>query len=100
MVIGKAFKPRAFNNKTGGQLGFSYRNNAKAWMTSEIYQGWLREWDHDLQLKNPTRNILLLQDNFSGHIVLEGLQRIQMENIKVNLTAHVQPQRCRHYSMF
>ena len=91
LVIGKAFKPRAFNNKTGGQLGFSYRNNAKAWMTSEIYQGWLREWDRDLQLKNPTRNILLLQDNFSGHIVPEGLQRIRVENFKANLTAHVQP---------
>ena len=59
-------------------------------MTSEIYQGWLWEWDCNLQLKSPTCNILLLQDNFSGHIVLEGLQSIQGENFKANLAAHVQ----------
>ena len=76
LVIGKAFKPCAFENKTGNQLGFSYCNNAKPWMTTEIYQGWLQEWDHDLQLKMLTHNILLLQDNFSGHIIPEGLQRI------------------------
>jgi hypothetical protein len=91
LVIGKAFKPRAFENKTGGQLGFLYRNNTKAWMTTEIYQAWLWEWDRDLQLKTPTRNILLLQDKFSGHIVPEGLQCIRVENFKANLTAHVQP---------
>ena len=82
LVIGKAFKPRAFENKTGGQLGFLYHNNAKAWMTTQ---------DCDLQLKMLTRNILLLQDNFSGHIVPEGLQHIRVENFKANLTAHVQP---------
>ena len=60
-------------------------------MTTEIYQGWLQEWDHDLQLKMLTHNILLLQDNFSGHIIPEGLQRIWVENFKANLTAHVQP---------
>ena len=29
LVIGKAFKPCAFKNKKGGQLGYSYCNNAK-----------------------------------------------------------------------
>jgi hypothetical protein len=29
-IIGKAYKPRAFNKKTGQELGFYYRNNAKA----------------------------------------------------------------------
>lgn len=41
LVIGKAFKPHAFEGKTGGQLGFLYQNNAKAQMNTEIYQGWL-----------------------------------------------------------
>jgi hypothetical protein len=91
LVIGKAFKPRAFGNKTGTQLGFKYRNNAKAWMTMDIYQGWLMEWDHDLQQKTPTRRVLLLQDNFSGHVVPDGLKCIRVENFRANLTAHVQP---------
>jgi hypothetical protein len=29
-IIGKAARPRAFNKKTAEQLGFYYRNNAKA----------------------------------------------------------------------
>ncbi len=41
LIIGKARKPRAFNNKTGAQLGFNYQNNTKAWMTADIYQEWL-----------------------------------------------------------
>lgn len=91
LVIGKAFKPQAFGGKTGSQLGFQYRNNAKAWMNMEIYQGWLLEWDRDLQQKTLTQNILLLQDNFSGHVVPEGLWCICVENFRANLTAHVQP---------
>ena len=89
IVIGKAYKPRAFGNKTGTQLGFHYRNNAKAWMTSSLYQEWLRQWDRKLCAEN--RKILLLQDNFSGHIIPNGLQSIHVENFEPNLTAHVQP---------
>ncbi|GAW02276.1 DDE-domain-containing protein [Lentinula edodes] len=70
-IIGKAKKPRAFGNKTGEQLGFRYRNNAKAWMTMELYQDWLLEWDR--------------------HVPPEGLQNIAVENFRANLTAHVQP---------
>ena len=89
LVIGKANKPRAFQSKSGKQLGFYYRNNAKAWMTSQLYQEWLWNWDRELGAKE--RKVLLLQDNFSGHIVPEGLQNIRVENFSPNLTAHVQP---------
>ncbi|KIK21674.1 hypothetical protein PISMIDRAFT_12163 [Pisolithus microcarpus 441] len=89
LVIGKAHKPWAFKNKTAAELGFLYRNNAKAWMTSVIYQEWLLNWDR--ALRNESRKILLLQDNFSGHTVLESLTNIHVENFKPNLTTHVQP---------
>jgi DDE superfamily endonuclease len=90
IIIGKAKQPRVFQKKTGIQLGFEgYRNNAKAWMTSSIYQDWLRQWDRELDAKK--RNILLLQDNFSGHIVPDGLKRIEVVNFEPNLTAHIQP---------
>ena len=88
-IIGKAARPRAFNKKTGKQLGFYYRNNAKAWMTSVLYQEFLRDWDS--QLRAQDRHILLFQDNFSGHIVPDGLTNISVENFKPNLTSHVQP---------
>jgi hypothetical protein len=88
-IIGKAARPRAFNRKTGEQLGFYYRNNAKAWMTAHLYQDWIQHWDRELQQKG--RKILLLQDNFSGHIVPDNLQNIRVENFEPNLTAHIQP---------
>lgn len=87
LIIGKAKKPRAFQNKMGAQLGFYYRNNVKAWMTTDLYQEWLRKWDHELGVKN--HRILLLQDNFSGHVVPDGLRNIHVENFEPNLTAHV-----------
>jgi hypothetical protein len=53
-IIGKAERPRAFKRKTGRQLGFLYRNNAKAWMTTVLYQEWLQNVDQNM------RHILLL----------------------------------------
>ena len=58
-------------------------------MTSNLYQEFLHQWDHDLRQRD--RKILLLQDNFSGHIVPNDLQNIHVENFTPNLTAHVQP---------
>ena len=49
----------------------------------------IQQWDRELQQKG--RKILLLQDNFSGHIVLDNLRNIRVENFEPNLTAHVQP---------
>ena len=88
-IIGKAARPRAFQKKSGAQLGFYYHSNAKAWMTTELYQDWIHQWDRELQVKK--RKILLLQDNFSGHIVPPDLLNIRVENFAPNLTAHVQP---------
>jgi hypothetical protein len=89
LIIGKSKKPRAFLNKPAIELGFKYQSNAKAWMTANIYQDWLRQWDHKLGATQ--RKIVLLQDNFSGHIVPIGLQNIHIMNFRPNLTAHVQP---------
>ena len=89
IIIGKAKQPHAFQKKTGVQLGFEgYQNNAKAWMTLLIYQDWLHQWNHELDVKK--HNILLFQDNFSGHIVPDGLKRIEVVNFEPNLTLHIQ----------
>ncbi|KIK76026.1 hypothetical protein PAXRUDRAFT_18499 [Paxillus rubicundulus Ve08.2h10] len=89
LIIGKAYKPCAFKNKTGEQLGFIYWNNAKAWMMAMIYQEWLLDWDE--KLRREGRKILLLQDNFSGHVIPDTLTNIHIKNFEPNLTAHVQP---------
>ena len=48
IIIGKAHKPHMFRNRTGTQLKFHYQNNAKAWMTSSLYQEWLQQWNREL----------------------------------------------------
>jgi DDE superfamily endonuclease len=57
-------------------------------MTAHFYQEWIQQWDRKLQEKG--HKILLLQDNFSGHIVPNNIQNIRVENFKPNLTAHIQ----------
>ncbi|KIK75361.1 hypothetical protein PAXRUDRAFT_173077 [Paxillus rubicundulus Ve08.2h10] len=74
LIIGKAQKPCAFKNKMGTQLGFYYQNNAKAWMTALLYQEWLLDWDQ--KLRDEMRKILLLQDNFAGHVIPDTLTNI------------------------
>jgi len=56
-------------------------------MTSHLYQEWILQWDRELQAKK--QKVLLLQDNFSGHIIPEGLQNIQVKNFEPNLTTHI-----------
>ena len=58
-------------------------------MTANLYQEWLQQWDRQLGARR--RKIVLLQDNFSGHIIPDGLQNIRVINFEPNLTAHVQP---------
>ena len=56
----------------------------------EDLPGVVAEWDQKLKAKR--RFILLLQDNFSGHIPpSEGLMNIHVENFAPNLTAHLHP---------
>jgi hypothetical protein len=38
IYIGKSKKPRCFKKQTPAQRGFYYRNNKKAWMTSELFE--------------------------------------------------------------
>ena len=58
-------------------------------MTADLYQEWIRQWDQELKTKG--RRILLLQDNFSAHIIPDDLENIQVKNFSPNITAHVQP---------
>ena len=56
-------------------------------MTSSLYGEWIRKWDRKLDMTG--RKILLLQDNFSGHIIPDDLQNIWVQNFEPNLTLHV-----------
>ena len=45
LVIGKFKKSRCFNNVVINSLPVLYRANKKAWMTSALYEEWLKWFD-------------------------------------------------------
>ena len=65
LIIGKSKNPRCFKNLNKNNLGVMYRNNSNAWMTSDIYNEWMKTIDAKFRKEN--RRILLFADNFSGH---------------------------------
>jgi len=79
-VIEKYKNPCCLKNVNLGSLGYTYRNNAKAWMTHIIFLECLNAFD--LHVAN--RKVLLVLDNCSTYVPLEELHaRIQLRNTRV-----------------
>lgn len=93
MIVGKAFRPRAFQNKSGRELGFDYHNNAKAWMTSCFFHEWLLRFDRHIA-KTPGRKVLLLLDSCSAHGSYNSLPLLKCTEIlflPANTSSALQP---------
>jgi len=92
-VIGKYKNPRCFKNINKNTFRCQYQNNSSIWMMWEIFLEWLRGFD----LHVLGRKVLLIMDNFSGHIPLDQLpNHIQLKNTIVfylppNATSKIQP---------
>lgn len=87
LVIEKSRKPRCFKNINS--LPVTYESNNKSWMTSEIFERWLRTWDAELKLKK--RKILLLVDNCPAHCSVDSLKFIKLVFSPPNVTSVLQP---------
>ena len=93
LVIGPSKNPRAFvqngvrNGKTEG-FGFAYRNQAKAWMTQQIFNDYLTKLNDKMAKDN--RNIAMILDNFQGHKVGE-FTNLRLYFLAPNTTSHAQP---------
>lgn len=87
LIIGKSQKPRCF--KSVKSLPVDYANNRKAWMTSELFEKWLRDWDRDLVKKK--KKILLLVDNCPAHPNVTDLKSITLAFLPPNTTSVLQP---------
>uniref|UniRef100_H3BCF5 HTH CENPB-type domain-containing protein n=1 Tax=Latimeria chalumnae TaxID=7897 RepID=H3BCF5_LATCH len=90
IVIARAKRPRCFGKTFQPTLYTEYFSNAKAWMTSVIFQEIIRAFDHDLRFQG--RHCILLLDNASSHAVT-GLQ---LTNLKLHFlppcpTSSIQP---------
>ncbi|XP_060573116.1 tigger transposable element-derived protein 6-like [Ruditapes philippinarum] len=88
LVIGKSAKPRCFSRIKPERLPVTYRNNKKAWMTSELMIDWLKSVDR--QMKRSGRHILMFLDNAPAH------PKVTLDNIKLvflpaNTTSVAQP---------
>ncbi|CAH2245025.1 jg17422 [Pararge aegeria aegeria] len=86
LVIGKSKKPRCFKNIRS--LPVTYENNVKSWMTSEIFERWLRNWDAELKANN--KKILLLVDNCPTHPAVTYLKCIKLVFLPPNVTSVLQ----------
>jgi len=93
-IIGKHLNPRCFKGINRDTLGARYHTNAKAWMSQNVFRLWLLDFDHRMQ----GRQVLLLLDNYPGHIPLEKFAEMNVvfRNTRVfylppNMTSAVQP---------
>ncbi|KFM74814.1 Copia protein, partial [Stegodyphus mimosarum] len=89
LVIGKGTKPRCFKGLRIDSLPVVYCANRNAWMTSELFKEWLKDWDRELQCQSI--KVLLLLDNCTAHPHLHCLKNIQQEFLPPTTTALVQP---------
>ncbi|UYV78669.1 hypothetical protein LAZ67_16002330 [Cordylochernes scorpioides] len=89
LIIGKSAKPRCFRNFSP-HFYCTYTSNSKAWITSNIFQEWLLQFNK--QLVSEGRRILLLLDNATSHCVPnDGLSNIKIHFLPPNMIASLQP---------
>ena len=89
IVIGKSRRPRCFKNVKS--LPLSYKFNKKAWMTSDIFESWLKELDEKFSSEN--RKILLFIDNCTAHpkYAINNLKSVEVLYFPPNMTSKIQP---------
>ncbi|CCO35660.1 Tigger transposable element-derived protein 6 OS=Homo sapiens GN=TIGD6 PE=2 SV=2 [Rhizoctonia solani AG-1 IB] len=89
-VIGHAARPRAFVCGTPAEYGFWYAHNKTAWMTAELFDGYLATVNSWAQHEN--RHLLLIVDNASSHKhTPDKYSHIKVAYLPPNLTSHIQP---------
>ena len=86
-TIVKFKNPRCFQGVT--RLPVEYDANKNAWMTSTIFEAWLRRWD--AQLTGKRRRIVLFVDNCSAHPHVSDLSAIELVFLPPNTTSEIQP---------
>lgn len=87
LVIGKFAKPRCF--KSVKSLPVIYRANKKAWITSDIYEQWLRDLNKSMMKQK--RKIVLFVDNCPAHPQIDRLSNVKVVFLPPNTTSQLQP---------
>ncbi|KAH1232015.1 ARS-binding protein 1 [Glycine max] len=81
-------KPRCFKNVNMNSLDYQYRANKKAWMTSVLFDEYVRSFDQMMH----GRRVLLVVDNCPAHPRnIEGLRNVELFFLPPNMTSKIQP---------
>ena len=92
LAIGKAQKPRCFENRDLRVAGLVYRSSTKGWMKRNIFNEWLSSFDSYIG-KTAGRRAILLIDNASCHgnvSTLPDLHNTKVLFLPKNTTSHIQ----------
>ena len=87
LVIGRSKTPRCFRGNTLPDIGYTANN--KSWMTSEIFESYVRKFDRKMKFQG--RNVILILDNCPAHPQINGLTNTKMAFPPPNTTAETQP---------
>ena len=87
LVIGKSKNPRFFKHvKT---LPVCYKSNRKAWMTSQLFEEWLKKLDRQFFAQN--RKVAMVVDNCPAHPKIGDLKAVELIFLPPNTTSILQP---------
>ncbi|KAL3842406.1 hypothetical protein ACJMK2_020441 [Sinanodonta woodiana] len=87
LVIGNSKSPRCFKNLK--RLPVQYEANKNAWMTTEIWNSWLKCVDNQMSLQK--RSIIMLCDNSAAHVDGIKLSNVKIVFLPPNTTSLIQP---------
>ena len=86
-VIGKSVKPRCFKHVKS--LPCRYRAQSKSWMSSFLFDEWVKELNKKFEKENC--KIVLIVDNCPAHPIVDGLKAIELVFLPPNTTSKTQP---------
>ncbi|XP_028968989.1 tigger transposable element-derived protein 4-like, partial [Galendromus occidentalis] len=88
LAIWKALNPRCFKGHDVKRLGVFWEANAKAWMTTSIFESWLSKFNAHMERQN--RRVLLMLDNAPCH-GRRSLSHVGLLFLPPNVTSELQP---------
>ena len=86
LVIGKSANPRCFKGVQIDSLPVLYKANAKAWMTSLLFNQLLAVWN-----RKSNHKVLLFIDNCPAHNLIGTYSNIEIHFLPPNTTSKIQP---------
>lgn len=86
LVIGKFGNPRCF--KGVQSLPIEYKHNKKAWMTSPLFEEYVKKLDK--RMKKENRKVALVLDNCTAHPDIK-LENVSLVFLPPNVTSKCQP---------